>query len=780
MRSERLIPMACRQAAVVTLTLVAAGYLSLENLAAAPAIAPQPTDSQVAKAVVKLLTEKQISRPPLNDDISRRAFDNLFERLDAMKLYFTQADIDEFTKERDGLDDQLRAGSVSFAYQVHQRFLERIDEAVKLVDELLKEEHDFTVREEMVTDSKLVKYARDGKETRDRWRKRLKYELLMLKGDKTEGQAAINRLIRNYYNFAERMRHTEAEELLEIYLSAVAAAFDPSSHYNSETTRPNSQINLALNLEGIGAGLKIVDGDVMVTQVMAGSTAEKHGKLKAGDKVISVAQGNGGEKVDVRELRLNDVVKLIRGKAGTVVRLGVIPKDTNQTVYYNIKREKLELKEHAARGIILEESEKANGIPYRIGVIHVPSIYLDLEAKSRGEVNYKSCTRDVQNILNDFNEKKVDVVLLDLRTIGAGRLEEATSLTGLFIDKGPIAQIKGYDGRVQGYHDTNAGMAWTGPLVVLCSKSSTAIGEALIGAVQDYRRGLIIGDDSTSGRGTFQAVLEVGPQVENVGDPPKLGILWVSTHQLYRPAGDTTQHRGVVPDLVLPSIRNSKPGNSESELKHSVEFDRVPPMNFEKLSLVSENIVKKLKLASEERRGASAEFANVLKEIEQHQASTGRKSVSLRELEFFAQRAELEAETQAPNPESSKTAEVVKRDFYLNEVLAIATDYASLLRSPKAALPKHVPPKMLSPADKDAAQRALVADQERLVKEKQAVKDKAEGWRTWTSTAGTKTEAKFKGMVGQKVRLEKRDGTIITVPSDRLSEEDLAWIRGRK
>lgn len=672
--------------AAATIGTVSVGILSL---LAAPVIGPRPSDRNVTVVVTSLMRREHISKHPLDDEISRRGFDMYLKSIDPWKLYFNQADVDEFAKQRDNLDDMLKSGDVSFGYTVFQRYLDRVDDRLKLVHELLKEPHDFSIEEEFVTDPESAHYAKNEQEARERWRKRLKYDLLVLKGEKTEGQPALDKLARRYQSFSKRMHQTDGDDLLQIYLTAVTSSFDPHTTYMSPGALDNFQIQMRLELDGIGAALQSTDGNTVVTKVVPGGAADKHGKLKVEDKVVSVGQGEEGEMVPVQDMRLDDVVKLIRGKAGTVVRLGVIPTGANDPVIYNITRAKIELKDSEARGVIFDDAKKPDGTPLKIGFIDLPSFYMDMEGARKEQAEFKSTTRDVKKILDDFKAKKVDAVVLDLRHNGGGSLTEAINLTGLFIDKGPVVQVKDSGGHVQHYDDLEAGMSWEGPLVVLCSKLSASASEILAGAIQDYRRGLIVGDESTHGKGTVQSLQYLGPRLFEINNPPNLGALKVTMQQFYRPNGDSTQKRGVLSDVVLPSVVNHIKGISEADLEYALEFDRVPTTEFEKLGTVSEELVGKLKTGSLARRGQSEDFAKLAKNIERYKEQKDKKTVSLNEKEFFARRAELDAdkedEKQLADPANKSPDEVVKRDFYLNEVLTITAEYANALQSSKVA-----------------------------------------------------------------------------------------------
>jgi carboxyl-terminal processing protease len=644
---------------------------------------PQGTgDRYVTLNVTTLLRSQHLSKRKIDDEISQRTMKTFLKQLDPMKLYFTQADIDEFSAKEFELDDLILAGKVQIAYDIFNRFLHRVDERVKLVDELLAMEHDFTVAEEMITDGKAAAYAKNDDEVRDKWRKRIKYDLLVQKAEKVEGDEAREKLTRRYHGLSKRMRQIDNDELLEMYVTAMTSSFDPHTTYMSPSSYENFIIQMRLKLEGIGAALQFEDGYTKVSKLIPGGAAEKDGRLKPEDRVVGVGQGEEGEFADIIDMNLNDVVKLIRGTPGTVVRLKVIPAGQKEPKIYNITRASIELKDSEARSEIFEDGQKPNGQPFKIGVIDLPSFYMDMEGNRNGASDYKSTTRDVQRILQDFTAKNVDVVILDLRRNGGGSLEEAEKLTGLFIDEGPVVQIKDANGRVKRNPDPIRGMAWEGPLVVLTSKFSASASEILAGAVQDYRRGIVVGDKATHGKGTVQSLLDLGRQLFQNPNAPKLGALKITMQQFYRPSGDSTQNRGVLADVELPSLTTHL-DVGEGDLDYALEFDKVKPADFEKEQLVNSAMVEKLRHLSKDRIEKSEDFQKALRNIERYKKQKEQKKVSLVESEFLADRAEFNADK-----EEEREAEelnnphrpVVKNDYYFKEALAVTLDYLRLLK----------------------------------------------------------------------------------------------------
>lgn len=663
----------------------------LAAAACADPVGPTNEDRQVTLAVVNLLQRDHVSRRPLDDEIAQRCLKNYLKTLDAMKLYFYQSDVDGFMRQAKELDEAFQRGDIRFGFEVFDVFLRRVDERVRWVDEFLNMEHDFTVDEELVVDRESVQYPADEAEARQVWRKRIKYDLLVLKTtDKLEGQPAREKLARRYHSFAKRMHQMDNEEVLEMYLSAMTSAFDPHTTYMSPRTKENFEIVMKLELEGIGASLQYEDGYTKVHKIIPGGAADKDGRLKVGDRIVGVGQGKDGEIVDVVDMKLSDVVDLIRGKKGTVVRLKVIPADAGEQKIIEITRAKIELKDSEAQGEIFTVGKKPDGAPYKIGVIDLPSFYMDMTGARMGLPMFKSTTRDVRRILEDFNAKGVDAVILDLRRNGGGALTEAINLTGLFIEEGPVVQVKDAEGRVQPYLDSDQEMVWKGPLVVLVSKFSASASEILAGAIQDYRRGLIVGDHATHGKGTVQSLLDIGRELFRIPNAKNLGALKVTMQQFYRPSGDSTQNRGVVSDIEWPSLTTHL-DVGESDLDYAMPFDRVEPQPYKKYNFVQPEWVRQLAARSAARCQASTDFQKVLKTIERYKLQKAKKTVPLNEQKFLAERAELNVEEEEKKKieENIEPKSGIQRDFYLDEALAITVDYLELLRTKPSSEPPH-------------------------------------------------------------------------------------------
>lgn len=670
---------ACGHSCRLGVLLVSLLFVGLATTASADPIGPSAEHRQITLSVVELMRRDHLLQHPLDDEISQRCVSTFLKTLDPWKVYFYQSDIDEFHKHDRDLDDMARKGKIDFAYLVFKRFLQRVDQRVVAVQAILNGPLDFDKDEQMVSDRDETHYPKTEAEAHDRWRKRIKYELLMLKMDETEGQEALDKLSKRYTSFQKRMHQTDDEELLEMYLTSMTTSYDPHTTYMSPATLENFRIIMRLELEGIGASLQLVDGYTVVKKIIPGGAADKQAGLKVEDKIVGVGQGGDGEIVDTVDMKLSDVVAMIRGKKGTVVRLQLVSVDSPDRKIINITRAKIELKDSEAQAEVFTETDSA-GREYQIGVIDLPSFYMDMEGARRGDPNYKSTTRDVRKILDDFNQKGVDAVILDLRRNGGGSLTEAINLTGLFIKEGPVVQVKDGNDRVLPYRDPDPGIAWSGPLVVLTSKLSASASEILAGAIQDYDRGLIVGDKTTHGKGTVQSLVDLGQQLFRIPNAQPMGALKITMQQFYRPSGKSTQNRGVSADLELPSLTTHL-DVGEADLDYPIKFDTVKQREFKHFGHVSQAIVERLNQLSVERRKDSEDFQKVLRNIARYTEQKERKYLSLNEAKFMKEREELNAdkeEKEALEELHDPDKPAIERNYYLNEALAITLDYLKL------------------------------------------------------------------------------------------------------
>jgi carboxyl-terminal processing protease len=665
----RALPCKYRLALGVMLTLL------LLPLCSSAEPVPGREDRLIAQVVCELLQQGHVTRPNIGEDVSRRLFQRYLKDLDPAKNYFLRSDIDEFKKYETDLGERLIKGDISFAYLVYERFVHRIGERLKLIEELLDTKYDFTVKEYLNTDPAKIEYASNEQELRDRWRKRIKFDLLLQRiGTKPLPEAeAVQKIRDRYRGFARRMKQLDNYDLMEIYLSDLSASLDPHGAYMSPNTVEDFEIQMRLRLEGIGALLREENGNTIVVEAVPGGAAAKDGRLKPNDKIIAVAQGDG-KFTDIIDMRLREAVKLIRGAKGTRVELKVVPAGKSEPVVYEFTRQQIEIKAQAARSEIVEDGKKADGKPYRIGVIDLPSFYSAGFGKGGGEV--KSASEDVRRILVEFQAKGVDGVVLDMRNNPGGLLNEAVALAGLFIDQGPIVQVKDPDQGIRRHNDPEAGVVYGGPLVVLVSRHSASAAEIVAAALQDYGRAVVVGDTATHGKGTVQAVVDLADQLPRI--KAKLGALRLTLQQFYRVNGDSTQNKGVLSDIVLPSLSEYL-STPEKDLDHALAFDRIKAATFRAAGTVSPELKEVLKTRSSERVKTSKEFAKLAQDIDRVKGVRERKRVPLSEQELKEQMSTDDADKEDQGPKDTDTAAEkeaykFKRTFFNNEVLKIVED----------------------------------------------------------------------------------------------------------
>ncbi len=666
-----------------------------------------PTRSQkrVGKIVADLMTTRHLSRRGLDSEISNRAFDLYLKMLDPTKSYFLQSDVDEFMASRDEIAANVQQGNFDFGINVYRKFLQRVDQRTELAIELAGGVHDFTLKEEMVTDPDIATYAKNDEEAKDVWRKRIKYNLLIFRGDeeldredgkekkkKKKEISPSEKLQNRYASFARRMHQTDTEDIIEMYVTAVTNSFDPHTSYMSRRSFENFVIQLSLELEGIGATLSGNDeGYTVIRSVVPGGACDTQGGISIDDVIMEVGQGgedggrvdpqlaakNGTDFIDINSMKLDKVVGMIRGKAGTVVRLNVQSEEGGDIRTVEIVREKIKLEDSAAQGKVFDQGVNADGSPRKIGFIELPSFYADMSGRPDG----RSTTTDVKKILKRFNEENVDGVVLDLRKNGGGSLQEAIDCTGLFIDVGPVVQIKDASNQIIKLDDRTRGATWKKPVVVLTSKFSASASEILAGALQDYDRGIIVGDTTTHGKGTVQTLMDLNEVFYRMQSAPnQFGALKITRSQFYRPNGDSTQKRGVLSDLVIPSVTDKMPVG-ESDLEYPVEFDRISAADYRSYGLASEEVKKALQIRSAERVKASDKFTKQIRRIEEYVRQKNLKTVSLNEEEFLARSRELRADKEDEKVIEDQVAgnKEIKRDYYLDEVLEITADYMTML-----------------------------------------------------------------------------------------------------
>ena len=660
---------------------------------------------KVPQAVVEMIEAQHILQKDVDDAVSAQLVDEFIKLLDPQKLYFLQADIADFKVYQHDLDDYLKAGNVEFALKVYEVFQARLKQRMDKVNQLIDEEHDFTVDESMTIDAKDLPYASSTAELDERWRKRIKYDLLSMKlekkGDKKKGSKtqpevdpnapfdiaeARSRLHKRYKTLYDNYRGTEGEEVAEWYLTSLCTVFDPHTSYMSPRTLKEFDISMRLKLEGIGAALKVEDGYTIVNSIVPGGAAANDGRLKINDKIIGVANGTA-DFVDTVEMKLTKVVDMIRGKAGTTVRLKVQTADTGEVKVYDIKRAQVELKQQEVKGEIIDAATRIPGARGKIGVIRIPSFYRDFQGADNNDANFASTARDVSRELARFKAAGgVDAILIDLRFNGGGALTEAIDVSGLFVNAGPVVQVKTQSGKPKVLsYDENNGDVKT-PLVVVTNRLSASASEIFAGVIKDYGRGLVVGDSRTHGKGTVQSVMPVGPKVLPIFNKPQLGAVKLTIQQFYRVNGQSTQKLGVPSDITLPSLLDHM-DLGEEFLDNAMPFDKIEAARHSMYNLTAKDLVTSLADASKKRVEADADFQRINSDIEKYLSRKQRKSISLNEQELRKERVEEEQKTRekAESGDESGDEPVFADNAYNKELLSITLDYLQGLSEKKTA-----------------------------------------------------------------------------------------------
>lgn len=693
---------ACRQAS------------SSNNETVSGELAPTIRDKKIAFYFSKLLELRHVSKRKIDNEISERAFGLFLKSMDPMKIYFTRQDVDEFSAAyKDQIDDLIKAGDITPAFVIYNRFIQRVGERCEMAHQILADPLDFSIDEYYVRDKDQLEYPKTEEEIRDRLRKKIKFELLSLEANdrdngkdsqkendkaddkkKEDGETEsatptdppLVRINRRYNSLQKRIRQTTNDDILECYLTAIANSFDPHSSYMSPKTFENFVIQMRLNLDGIGATLGWEDGYTVVKSIVKGGAADKQGELKVEDRIISVAQGNGSFE-DVVDMNLTDVVSKIRGKRGTTVRLEVLPASKKGKKIITIVREKIELEDSAAQSKIFEVGKKEDGSPYKIGVIDLPSFYFDMDAKSRGDNSGRSTTRDVRKLLQNFVADKVDACVIDLRFNGGGSLQEVVDLTGLFIETGPVVQVAPSEygpKRAKSLDDRDPGIEWGGPLVVITSKFSASASEIFAGAIKDYRRGIIVGDHTTHGKGTVQPLIEIAELLFGIlSEKANYGTLKVSIQGFFLPHGESTQLVGVQSDIVLPSLTDVMDG-SEADSDYPLRFDKISPaVGYPIFNYASPEIIRQLNEKSAARILKSDDFKRVEKNVKVYKEIKDEKKTPLKREKYFAEldRLDMDKHEKKEYEKLMGMDQKIIRDYYMNEVLDITTDYLNILKA---------------------------------------------------------------------------------------------------
>ena len=600
--------------------VIVALLLTLSFSLAAVAIAPiekQSEQTALYREILDRLATRHYRGQEINDELSARYLSTYIEMLDPLKSYFLAADINDFSQWQTTLDDLASRGDVTPGFYMFNRLRDRMLGQLQANIELLESDYefDYSVDEVIVLDGEDRQWMQSAEQQRDYWRKRIKDSMIRLLINDKEPEKARELLIKRFNNQIKQMEQRDSQDVFQLYANALASLYDPHTSYFSPRTTENFQINMSLSLEGIGAELRTEDEYTKVARVIPGGPADLQGILKAEDRIIAVGQEDD-ELVDVIGWRIDDVVQLIRGAKDSTVRLEVIgggSDSSDSTKVIAIVRDKVKLEEKSAQSKIIKIDQ--DGTELKLGVIDIPAFYMDFEAYRKRDPEYKSTTRDVYNLLMELREEQVDGIVLDLRNNGGGSLHEATMLTDLFIDAGPVVQIRNAYQRVSRDQRATMRAAYSGPLVVMINRLSASASEIFAGALQDYDRAIVVGSQSF-GKGTVQDVTGLSS-----------GQLKLTVSKFYRVSGDSTQHRGVLPDIEFPSVYD-KDEIGESQQDNALPWDNIHSVPF-KPSRGVKQYIETLTAEHQQRIARDPDFVYLVDQLALSNSWDADKAVSL-------------------------------------------------------------------------------------------------------------------------------------------------------
>lgn len=605
-----------------------------------PELKPQQQQAQAARLTAEVLSRYHYKPLKLNDETSSKIFDNYLDSLDSEHLFFLQSDIDQFAYARAKFDNALLEENLTIPFKIFNLYRERVAKRIEFAKQLLIKPFDFTLDESYQYDREDAPWASSEAELNDIWRKRVKNDWLRLKLAGKPQEEIVETLTKRYNNSLSGIQKIKSDDVFQSFMNAYATAIDPHTNYFGVRAAEDFNISMRLSLVGIGAVLQSKDEYTVIKELVTGGPASLSGLLKVGDRIIGVAQGDTAPMVDVIGWRLDDTVDLIRGEKDSTVVLEILPADTGLNGLPKrvaLIRQKINLEQQAAKKSIININE--NGHKSKVGVISLPVFYQDFYARRQGKNDYKSASRDVRKLIDELKDEAVDSLLIDLRNNGGGSLDEAIALTGLFIDHGPVLQERDVEGEIKIDHDNALGVAWNGPLAVLINRGSASASEIFAAAIQDYGRGLIVGELSY-GKGTVQTVINLDQIAKN--KTPKFGEIKMTVAQFFRINGGTTQLRGVTPDISLPSL-NDLHAFGESSYENALPWVKITPANFRPLNSFSA-LVPMLKSKHNERVLKSQDFQLLQEDIDELTLQRHKKSVSLNEAVRLAERKAQEVQ----------------------------------------------------------------------------------------------------------------------------------------
>lgn len=634
-------------------------------------IKPDEQQSLVLRQVVNLIESYNYKKLEINDSISSIVLDRYIKALDPSKYYFLASDIKDFDKFRTTLDDDFRIGDLSAPFYIFNVYLKRYNERIDYSISQIKAKYDFNQNDSYTYDREKMPWIATTSGLDDVWKKRVKYELVNLKIAGTSDAKNIETLTKRYQNLKSQAGKFNNQDVFQIVMDAFTEAIDPHTNYFNPRNAEVFNQEMSRSIEGIGATLQLENEVTKIVSIVPGGPAFKSKQLNAGDRIVAVAQGANGEFEDVIGWRIDNTVSRIKGPKGTTVKLKVIPVGqelSSKPIIITLVREKVILADQSAKKSV--KTIQSDGKPYKIGIIQVPAFYADFKAANAGDPNYKSTTRDVRLLIDTLkNTDKVDAIIMDLRSNGGGSLVEAIDLTGLFIDKGPVVQVKDLRNSVEVDEDKNAGAIWTGPLGVMVDRLSASASEIFAGAIQDYGRGIIMGTQ-TYGKGTVQSSIDlnrlvnpsilqkmaalfkrdskgvvVSPQGSNAvldkDGIPQLGQINLTMAKFYRVNGNSTQHKGVIPDINFPSVYPLDKIGEDTE-PSALPFDMIKPSNYKAVADLTDIKANLLRL-HEERMKSSLDYKVLNEDISDAKKRDGETSITLNEAKLKAERDALEA-----------------------------------------------------------------------------------------------------------------------------------------
>ena len=642
---------------------------------------PSVSQENVEKLVAKLLTTYHYRRVRLNDSLSSVVWDNYLKEIDGNKTYLLASDVAAFEKYRYQIDDALVNGDLTAAYDLYNVFRQRYKDRSEFVKEQLKTPFTFTADENFNTDREKAPWPKTVEEQNDLWRKILKNQELELRLGNRKDSAVVATMKQRYTNLDKAYNRIKGADVFQIYMNSFAEALDPHTNYFSPTSADRFNQEMSQSLEGIGAMLQ-EDGEyIKITSVLPGGPAFKSNLLKVNDKIAGVAQGDNSPIVNTMNWQVDEVVKLIKGPKGTVVRLQVVSPDALAGAppkEIRLVREKIKLEEQRAKKEVIEVSD--NGKAFKIGVINIPMFYRDFEGARKHEQGFSSTTSDVKKFIEELKGDKVDGIVIDLRDNGGGSLTEAIDLTGLFIPKGPVVQVRESTGETEVYTDPDPSVTYDGPMAVLVNRFSASASEIFAAAIQDYKRGIIVGGQ-TFGKGTVQTLIDLNKWLPKEAE--KVGQVKMTIQKFYRINGSSTQHKGVTPDVQLPSAFSAEE-YGESSQKSALPWDQINTTRYEQSRGIDDKILTRLRDRFDQRLKSDPELKQLAQDLADFKKAKENTVVSLQESKRRKERDDAERKRAAASKVSQMSASVdetgtptpkKKKDLYLTEAGLVLADY---------------------------------------------------------------------------------------------------------